>query len=623
LAESSLGGQRLEVRHNARHKIVAVKILKAYQAELGTPESASPLRCAKLAAAQVMERVVHRDAQAGARERGPDRPAVDTGSSLPDGAALSLGTRRPSALLRLQRTTGNQSVLNLLHRGQPAPPAHVQRVDVSGLRVTGAYKEAKYEDLTIFFKLSLASLDEIELQKIDDAAFDYENDELKLIASASEDEVLLDPDDLDDLLNERLAAVEQGLKSKGFKGTVQTAKKPRSGLGRIDYRESRQVEIVPPSKTSARSSERPPAYVEGTSDHTDRFDGVLKAAKKLLDPAIAALGIEPLDPTLGALVSQFFGDADQAKEVAKNLGLIQAHINTNVNHLLPLKEGKPEGRPGYAVAGPGNSAYSTSTAYNEGTGANSLITLCKGFFEGDINAAAGTLIHEAAHGTVGLVTEDFAYAHERTIGFLDTARALRNSDSYVLLLRLFDKPGSVKVGRPLADTTASGMSPALKHAALRSVAWVEKWLITTYQDVEGLYQEVADLETGEKLKKPGYDYNLMEELHIDLRVTDPDLPITDEDRVALAGIYDRLLEMRHRFDDPVEITSLDDDTTWTNSGPTLDVPATFIDLTPLKQAEKVLRAVINANTAIRSTDQLGFSEVVSYIRKAAKLGEPV
>src|SRR4029079_3170302 len=75
-------------------------------------------------------------------------------------------------------------------------------------------------------------------------------------------------------------------------------------------------------------------------------------------------------------------------------------------------------------------------AYNLRTGAQALMTLCPGFLDGaDVGVRAATLVHEAAHGTPGVATDDLAYDHERLVLGLSTAEAMGNSDSYTLLVR--------------------------------------------------------------------------------------------------------------------------------------------------------------------------------------------
>src|SRR6202011_2882637 len=92
----------------------------------------------------------------------------------------------------------------------------------------------------------------------------------------------------------------------------------------------------------------------------------------------------------------------------------------------------------------------------------------------------------------GLVTEDKAYSHERLIEFLSLADALKNSDSYRLLVRLFDTPGSMAVGPATPDPLAGGIVPgsAEEKAARRTIAWMEKWLIWSYQEMSSLYDTI-------------------------------------------------------------------------------------------------------------------------------------
>jgi hypothetical protein len=130
---------------------------------------------------------------------------------------------------------------------------------------------------------------------------------------------------------------------------------------------------------------------------------------------------------------------------------------------------------------------------------------------------------------------------------------------------------------------------------------------------------VTKLQPGERLES-GYYRNLMSRMYIEFDITRPADEPKDEDRVALAGIHDRLEYMRNRFTSPVTIHKGGEATTWT-AGPTLTVPTGFFALSPLKQVEDALTALIKANDDISADHRRAFVEIVLWIKQG--LGDPV
>jgi hypothetical protein len=532
---------------------------------------------------------------------------------------------RPGTLLRLQRASGNGAVVGLLNNARRAPAGVVQRVSLKDLRISrGIYHEAHKEQNTVFFRLTDAALADTEMKKIETIAQTYPNAAMELSASASEDELLIEHPkvDVDELLTRRLNAVVGALEQKGFKGKLVQTRKPKSGLGQIDYRESRQVEIILPGRTSKRADEQAPHFVTATSEHTSRWDDAVKLANGLIDPAVTALDNRDLDPTLAQLVTRFFGNVRNAGEVADYLVDIKKHINSSANHLLEVEDNKPKGAPGYVVAGPGNPKYRSSLAYNTGVGGESVLALCASFFTDDILEAATTVIHEAAHGTPGLKTRDYAYLSERAIEFLNEDRAMFNSDSYVLLVQLFQKPASVTPGVQQPDKLPSTMAEQDQIAARRAVAWVEKWLVAAYQDVGSLYGEVTSLESGERVTN-AYYAKLMEELYVQFDLTNPEeAGPTDQDRVALAGIHDRVLEMRDYFVSSIDFQVGGEAVVWQPAGHKLTLPEGFFKLDPIDQCEDVLVGVLRGMPEVASVDRTPFFDVIMFCKKLSGVGDP-
>ena len=203
-------------------------------------------------------------------------------------------------------------------------------------------------------------------------------------------------------------------------------------------------------------------------------------ADALLANVISALGVAVLPASAVGLLHRFFGAGASKATVEANLSDLRTHVQ---NMSSPAKHRCANLCDGSCAAG--------SAAYNTGTGAGAMMTLCPSFIsEPLLDDRAGTLIHEGAHGTAGLTTSDDAYAHERMITFLSSADALNNSDSYVLFVRLLAAPGSMTVGPATPDVLGGGMTAPEENAVRRSVAWLERWLILAYQEMASLYSTV-------------------------------------------------------------------------------------------------------------------------------------
>jgi hypothetical protein len=498
--------------------------------------------------------------------------------------------------------------------GRPAM-GRLQRVAVEHLRIRGKFPGGKDKPRSVFFQLGAAELDDDETTKLAKLAMTYKTSPLTIVASASEDEALLQEGELQLIMKQRLLAVVKTLKLKGYTGTAKGDLRGKAGLGNIDYRQARRVEIVPPMGATTLSRTRPAKYQNGGVEHTTRFDEVMKEANAFLDPAIATLSSANMDNGQRELLKRFFGDTSAAT-VANNLTLIKQHIGTRINHLLQVVDDTPVGGPGYVIAA---TSSGTSSALNDGVGDRSIVTLYPSFMNGAIADCAGTLIHEAAHGTPAIETKDFAYKSDRTIEFLDAERALKNSDSYVLLVRLLKVPGSVTAGKPNIDFNDDEMKQPEVFAGKRAIAWVEKWLTNAYQDVEELYNQVSPLKPGDRLPE-GYYWNLMEKLHTEFQVTSPGQDVAPQDVVALAGIFHRLRAMRLLFSVGVGLLKGEAETTFIDN--ILATRQGFESTPPADQVKEALRAVINANGDIDVSHRDHFVNTIVFCKDASALGSP-
>jgi uncharacterized protein DUF4157/lysine-specific metallo-endopeptidase family protein len=327
---------------------------------------------------------------------------------------------------------------------------------------------------SIYFDRASATIDPAEQPKIPSViAMAGAAAPLTLVGYRSEDEAA-------GLATSRPTAVASALATSvptPYTATPTVQPEPTRGIGEIRYREMRKVEIQMPVAPGFVTPSVPacptPVIPCGTS-----FTTAQPRAITFLNTAIAALA-GPLAPATTTLLTQLFGGASgpaSAPTVQANLTALRGHIT--------------------AMAAPGrhvchdtrcDSGCGSSDAYNTGVGGAAVMTLCSGFInDPSVDSRAWTLIHEGAHGTAGLAaTTDIAYRTERRIRALTNAEALRNPDSYTLLVQLINFPGSVPIG--FAGDVTAGMAAPEQAAAATALAHAEKWLIQSYQDVGFAY----------------------------------------------------------------------------------------------------------------------------------------
>jgi hypothetical protein len=317
------------------------------------------------------------------------------------------------------------------------------------------------------------------------------------------------------------------------------------GRGIIEYRTRRKVEV------QTRVMGLPPPAPHAPAARTRPCGAALGAAKPrakaLLDTAISELA-PPRSAAVDTLLSDLFDGAAgvaAAGTIRTNLTKLRHHITAEI------------GPAGTVACHTELDAACVSPARNVGSGPSAVMTLCPEFLDnpGAVEENAATLIHEAAHGTAGLATVDLAYGHTRLIQTLNTAQALTNTDSYVLLVRNIAAAVAGTAPVPIglaADNTAGIPAAADKKKAKVALAHTEKWLTQAYQDVSSLYDTVVASRAAGSWTGPtaAFDRATMHRLALaGFPVTDPGTVApfakpTWDDQLKIAAIYDRFMAMR-------------------------------------------------------------------------------
>ncbi|WP_437995885.1 DUF4157 domain-containing protein [Sorangium sp. So ce185] len=345
----------------------------------------------------------------------------------------------------------------------------------------------------------------------------------------------------DAIVQARIAAVSSALRAAGHTGTHTPVNLRTSGIGQINYRRMRAVEVLPTpvglaaapsgqSACAAPGSEIAPCGTALTSSLPIANATMTTANTKLANPA---------DPDATALLAQLFSGVPRATVVSRMSALATQVSGLPANHRCHSSCDAGCGRPAYNDPPSG--------------AAGGTMTLCPDFLtSSDNDWRARTLIHESAHGTPGFGADDVAYANTRQIAFLSPADQLRNTDSYMLLAWLLAHPGTVPVGPAVPDTMV-GMSAADENSARRAVAWLESWLNYGDFDTETLYSTIhrsLPPAVAWDTSQTGDEYNRenMHRLAPIFGLTDPGAaapftPPTIDDKIKIAGIHDRFDQM--------------------------------------------------------------------------------
>lgn len=472
-----------------------------------------------------------------------------------DGTPSGLIDRHES-VFRLQRTTGNAAVAELLGGQRAARRRSAKNASINDGAGTldhcddwpiqrigdfeiGGRTSAPGQTDTIYFDRKSSTIPASEVPKITASISAFGSTApLFLDGYASEEEGFLLG-----LWRAARVSLALGAATPPHTGPRTTRNQRARGAGRIDYANLRKVQIQPPT-TSAGGASVPPAPsapVSLTRPCGTALANCKPRALSMLATAIGALATP--NAATNAHLGTFFGAGGvaSASTIRTNLTNLRAHIVANTSGARVACHTEVD--PGCV-----------NPAFNTGTGATAVMTLCPAFLDrpGDVAANAKTLIHEAAHGTTGLATRDIAYGHTRLIHALSTSDALANTDSYVLLIEnlVADTAGSSGPAGGVSGDSVTGLSAANTMKARVALAHLEKWLTVAYQDVAFAYGAVhQSISSGAWAPTSGFHRETLRLIAPMFGLTDPGTsaphPIpTAQDRERLAAIHDRFKALR-------------------------------------------------------------------------------
>jgi hypothetical protein len=275
-----------------------------------------------------------------------------------------------------------------------------------------------------------------------------------------------------------------------------------------------------------------------------------------------------------------------------------------------------------------------------------MMTLCPDFVSAGLAFRIDVLVHESAHANPLEAIKDIAYHNTRLIPFLLAADSRRNTDSYVLLMRLVHSAGSMSVGPATPDTLA-GMKTAGAGSdterTQRAVAWLESWLNYGDFDTGTLYQTLV-----ESLAKRAWETSGSNEFNIRTMHrlatafapaltdpgpdgsprTSPPAPVpTNNDKLRVAAIHDRYSRMYTAVNQtPLTLTRVPPGTTeaWGSAGgvlgQTVSVSDAFFTWSKVDQVKRLVKLMARARTDISLDFEDKYVTAIDLIRKKRSLG---
>jgi peptidoglycan hydrolase-like protein with peptidoglycan-binding domain len=289
------------------------------------------------------------------------------------------------------------------------------------------------------------------------------------------------------------------------------ANKGEEGIGIIDYPATRRVHLDITGKIAATGKSCNIIPKDWNADHTgpcDKGDNpgleastvapAIKKAQELLKNTQD--GLEKKDKTAKDTVATWFGSEGQLGIVTSKIKTWRKHLDTN----LPAK---------HQCGDECHSDCDGTGAYNSDTGSAAMMTLCPLILDASVKLDERALFiaHEAGHGSIG--TTDLAYDFSRLISVLqtDASLALKNTDSYIFMIKCFNGLMGGPCKRPDILGNFSSLSASSDKKAedktKESIAWLERWTDWVWQDVNVLYGQVSS--SRQKGVWPKDDYSIV------------------------------------------------------------------------------------------------------------------
>jgi hypothetical protein len=334
----------------------------------------------------------------------------------------------------------------------------------------------------------------------------------------------------------RLFNVNKLLSDLGHQGKRDTIANTTAGEGIKEYRKMRTVEIVPtPAKGDPLPTSVPSSAVTTISCGADIPASFALATVNTLNAIVKLFNPTPAEQ---AIFKLYFG-GNKMEDVRNNLFKIFFEI---IRHSTAFNTAAD------CHAGSVDKACSSGAAAYCDTGLSpAKMVFCESALGYTTASKSEYIVHEASHGTPGLMTKDKGYENERMIRTLPDAVKLFNADNYLLLVRVLNDPAAVGYSSP-ADTIAGTTDKAEIDFANKALAFLEQWVWKSKYYSGLLYGEINNslgLPNGWRDVNPlNYYIVTMHNFSTLFGLTDPGAanPLTipkRDDKIRSAGIFDR------------------------------------------------------------------------------------
>jgi len=488
---------------------------------------------------------IHTDAKAAASARSINALAYTSGSNI----VFARGQYSPHSVSG-QRLLSHE-LTHVVQQSSGSPPVVSRAPANADFRITGLAPDLAAVENVIRFNFNQSTIPPVEDPKIAKQAKPPARD-ITLNGYASEEG---DAAANATLVNRRIDAVNNALKSKGHTGPRHRNPDPAGGEGKIDYRGMRIVEIVDTPKLGGPI---PPGIVPGCvggpstpcgASYLTAFPHAMAAV------TVAMVKLAVPSPATLAEVATHFGATPAATVLTNIISLLIKVIALNGVHSdatdCHLNDCDAQCSGAGAFVDPGVVPH--------------RMIFCDDFrTEADPKKRGKTIIHEALHVTPGVMSKDLAYAHTRKIRTLTDAEKLINTDSYVNLITILRDPAAV-LAKPPADTITGTANAAETAFAQRAIDFLEQWLIKAKFTTADLYGAIDT-----SLTTPAHwtaaplkwFHVTMHDLSPLFGLTDPGIappftPPVRDDKIRMAGINDRYVRMRNVFyGKPVTLTKI-------------------------------------------------------------------
>src|SRR5688572_9399642 len=548
----------------------------------------------------------------GAYEADADRAAISAAAQLHPEAAERAGID-PQSVERPRAFSG----LALRRCGSGEKPIPTTTAD---FEITGKVNSPG-EHGNIYFERGSSTMDAVEQAKIPNAITAHgAGSAVFLDGFASEDETSTLADDR----NTEVTAKLRGA-APPHAGPITPRNQAALAVGDRNYRSRRKVNLQSTVVGAPPPAPAAPACVTPVAPCGNSFVNAHPRALTWMTSATAALSAGVLSANTTNLLNTLFGGVGNLGTVRSNVAKLDAQVRAlPAQHRCHSAEcdsscSRPAYNCGSGVGVPNADPCDTTRA------GKAMMTLCPEFINSaDLSWQASTLIHEAAHGTDGLQTEDIAYAGQRSILALTPDQALKNTDSYTLLIANTHAPGTLNIGPAAPDTVDAVNCPGTGATTTicKVVAFLEKWVEVSEWDVGNAYGAVHSAIQGGRELPRDYHRETIRLVGPLFGLTAHNAKPTADDRIKLAGIYDRILNISNAARTRSTVTTGNATESWTSGYPNviaLGAPFAGATTDP-NRVRHILSLLVSATSGIDARLRNSYVEAADRIRKHKSLG---